>query len=480
MNVSSVSVSSAPSASHQSARVKIIQLSGPIKIIVPFEDCSNNVKHDGLKNTTDAPDHSASVCANGKTMNEQSNTSLVDKNYGGHCDDNTHKTLASDSEVVNPDFPISKDDTEVKKFDCNNPDDTVSPFCPYRPGNEILLKTSEEGTAIKAIIVKCFPATLSCCMVIRFVEPAIFNNTSQCVLKLYDRRFSTQHRNDWEASPWNPELEKNYRDFVNCGDAEEFFSYWDAEKDRNRNWSAAHVDNLDRWSVAKRETYLQWDSTHIYETEKKAYEHMTKLQGEDVPRLFGEVILDQPAPQDHTDADEAGDDEAESDDDDGDIDPHIVNIPGILIEYIDGFHLTNLHENLSQDCWQTIVDTAIEKLHHIQECGILNRDVNIRSFMVNPLNHKVVMIDFGIVLFREDCENDKEWERLQAYQDEEGAVGLVMQSYLANSGADKTTYKPSEYFWRLKYRYRGMEGEREGGTEEEEEFVQAHKDFVFR
>jgi hypothetical protein len=317
-------------------------------------------------------------------------------------------------------------------------------------------------------------------MVIRFVEPPVFNNTSQCVLKLYDRRFSTQHREDWEAAPWTPELEKEYQDFVECGDAEEFFSYWDAEKERDGEWSAAYVGNHDRWSVAKREAYLQWDATNTYETEKKAYEYMDTLQGEDVPRVFGEVVLDQSAElQSQIDAGEAGEDVTESIHGDADIDPQVVNIPGILIQYIDGFHLTDLHEHLPQDCWQSIVDTSIEKLHHIQDCGILNRDVNTRSFMVDPLTHKVMMIDFGIVLFREDSEDDREWEMLQAEEDEEGAVGLLMQTYLKERGGGGIVYKPSEHYWRLKYRYRGMEGEREGGTGEEEEYVKKHKNFVF-
>ncbi|KAG9580835.1 hypothetical protein KCU77_g12048, partial [Aureobasidium melanogenum] len=399
----------------------------------------------------------------------------------GDCSKLSYIDSASSNRTANfPSTTMEEKSSASTQSDCNHPDETLSPFCPYIAGNEILLKSLESDNPIKAVIVKCFPATLSCCMVIRFIEPPVFNNTSQCVLKLYDRRFSTQHRKDWEAAPWKPELEKEYQDFVGCGDAEEFFSYWDAEKERENEWSAAYVSNHARWSVAKREPYLQWDATNTYETEKKAYEHMAKLQGEDVPRVFGEVVLDQSAAlQNQSDDGEAGKDEAESIHQDSDINPQVVNMPGILIQYIDGFHLTDLHEHLPQDCWQPIVDTSIETLHHIQECGILNRDVNTRSFMVHPLTHKVMMIDFGIVLFRQDFEDDREWERLQAQEDEEGAVGLPMQTSLKERGGGTIIYKPSEQYWRLKYRYRGMEGEREGGTEEEKEYMKKHKDFVF-
>lgn len=322
-------------------------------------------------------------------------------------------------------------------------------------------------------------------MVIRFVEPAVFNDTTECVLKLYDRRFSNQLRSDWEAAPWTPELEKEYQKFVACGDAEEFFSYWDAEKERDFEWSAAHVDNRNRWSAAKREAYLQWDTTDAYEIEKRAYESMADLQGHDVPKIFGEVVLNQPAAfqkqeeNDTAEADDGEEDSASATSSEADINPHIVNIPGILMQHIDGFVLTDLHEHLPKDYWQSTVDTAIQKLNRIQESGILNRDVNTRSFMVDPLTRKVMMIDFGMVTFREDVEDDTEWERLQAWSNDEEAIGLLMQGFLKQWGGSTITYKPSEQYWRFKYRYRGMEGEKESGTEEEEEYVKKHKDFVF-
>ncbi|KAH0264905.1 hypothetical protein KCU91_g11758, partial [Aureobasidium melanogenum] len=465
-----------------SDRVQIVYLSGPIRIFLSINEreeteCSAHNKRDSCSKTSAAVTDSASAANKEafqlhRPINEPSPESCGKLSY---IDSTSSKRTANC-----PSTAMEEESSTVKQPDCNHPSETLSPFCPYITGNEILLRSPTSDNSIKAVIVKYFPATLSCCMVIRFVEPPVFNNTSECVLKLYDRRFSTQHREDWEVSPWTPELEKEYQDFVECGDAEEFFSYWDAEKERDGEWSAACVGNYDRWSIAKHEAYLQWDATNTCETEKKAYEHMAKLQGEDVPRVFGEVFLDQPAAhQGQRDGDEAGKDEAESTREDYDIDPQTINIPGILIQYINGFHLTDLHEHLPQDCWQSIVDTSVEKLHHIQECGILNRDLNTRSFMVDPLTHKVMMIDFGIVLFREDSEDDTEWERLQAEQDEEGALALPMQTYLKKRGGGSIVYKPSEQYWRLKYRYRGMEGEREGGTEEEEEYMKKHKDFVF-
>ena len=355
-----------------------------------------------------------------------------------------------------------------------------SSSCPYIVGNEILLKTSDEGLPIKAQIVKCFEATLSCVMVIRFIEPPIFNNTSECILKLLDRRFSTQARGDLELAPWTPEHEQKYQTFVRGGEAEELFGYWDAAKQINREWSAYYVANHRKWSSAKWEAYLQWQAHDMYEDEKKAYQLMADLQGAMVPNMLGEVYLDLPAEAAVDDDNEDPDGEAEStNSEEMAEEPSVHSIPGLLLQYVRGFHLTDLHEHLPYEHWQSTVDSALTTLRQIQECGILNNDVNTRNFIIDPATHEAMMIDFGITKFREDVDNDDEWERMQAWQDEEFQVAMTMRGRLKELTGTTITYKPTEWRWRLRYRYRDMEGEREGGTEEEEEYVKKHKDFVF-
>ncbi|KAG2160450.1 hypothetical protein VTO58DRAFT_105168 [Aureobasidium pullulans] len=475
-----------PMTSDRSQRVKTVYLSGPIKILLPLNECEE-VESSGREQPeldADMPLSSASVGAKNEKIVYLSGPIRIIVPWEDSDEIDSTKLAPNTDMTTNLTALTEETVSEVRKFDCNHPDDTLSPFCPYLPGNEILLKTSEDGAPIKAVILKYFPATLSCCMVIRFVEPHIVNNTSECVLKLYDRRFSTQHREDWDAAPWAPELEKEYQDFVSCGDAEEFFSYWDAEKECDDNWSAAYINNSDRWSPAKREAYLQWESTMTYEIEKKAYENMAELQGKDVPKVFGEIVLNEPfiASKENTsdENNEDDDEDVEEDSAEADRNPHTINIPGILIQYINGFHLTDLHEHWPNEHWQSIVDSAIEKLHHVQECGILNRDLNTRNFQVDPQTHNVMMIDFGMVSFREDAEDERQWESAQACQDEEGAVGLLMQNYLKERGGGSITYKPSERVLRLRYRFNDIDGEREGGTAEEDEYVKKHKDFVFR
>lgn len=125
MDVNTTSLRDVPSIPDESTRIKIVQLSGPIKIIMPVKDCTNN-KHTDLDKESDAPESCASVCATNKTMIEQSSSSPIDGHHGGDCDDGGRKFLAHNSEVINLVIPITTGDTEVKEFDCNNPDDTMS------------------------------------------------------------------------------------------------------------------------------------------------------------------------------------------------------------------------------------------------------------------------------------------------------------------------------------------------------------------
>ncbi|KAH0288200.1 hypothetical protein M436DRAFT_82703 [Aureobasidium namibiae CBS 147.97] len=354
-----------------------------------------------------------------------------------------------------------------------------SPFCPYVVGTEIDLKTSDEGLPIKAQVIKCFEATLSCVMVIRFIEPPVFNNTSECILKLLDRRFSTQARGDLDLAPWTPTLEQKYQAFIREGKAEELFGYWDAAKQINREWSAYYVANHRKWSPAKWETYIQWQAHDIYEDEKKAYQLMADLQGISIPNMLGEVYLDLPAEAAVDDDNEDPDQESRSTESGNTADePSVHSIPGLLLQYVRGFHLNELHEHLPREHWQTVVDSSLTTLRQIQDCGILNRNVNLRSFIIDPATQHVMMIDFGITKFRDDVGSDNEWERMQAWEDEDFQLAMSMQGMLWNLTGSTITYKPTEWRWRLKYRYH-MGGEEEGGTEEEEEYVKKQKDFVF-
>jgi hypothetical protein len=332
------------------------------------------------------------------------------------------------------------------------------------------------GTPIRAVISKYFPATLSCVMIVHFVEPPIFNNTSTCILKLYDRRFATSVRESAAfVTPWTPDLEMQYQEFVDCGDAGELFSYWDAEILCDREWFAASMPNHEKWRPEKWEAHLQWKSREMYDKEKKSYERMIDLQGQQVPKMLGHVVLN--IQKDDINASTCTHTE-DLDDEDQYARP-VREIPGLLLELVHGFHLTQLNKHLPPSDWPSTIDTAIATLHRIQDCQILNSDVNTRSFIVDPISHKVKMIDFGNVWFREDFTTEREWQEWQTSVDEEGAVAMVMQNRLKRVTGRAIGYRQSERTRRLTYRFNLEAGPNEGGTEEEDAWVKEDSDFWF-
>jgi len=112
-----------------------------------------------------------------------------------------------------------------------------------------------------------------------------------------------------------------------------------------------------------------------------------------------------------------------------------LNIPGILLHYIGGFPLTDIADYAPRESWQTICEDAIRIINLIGDLGILNEDVKTRSFIAHEdmdaeNEFKVTMTDFALCKFRREYEDDYAWDTWKAMQDEEGAVGYVMQRHL--------------------------------------------------
>jgi hypothetical protein len=75
-----------------------------------------------------------------------------------------------------------------------------------------------------------------------------------------------------------------------------------------------------------------------------------------------------------------------------------------LIEYIEGFSLSNLETKAPKSQWQVICDNAIDIIHLIGDHGILNNGVRPENFLVryNPEGkYQVFQIDFSEVYYRD-------------------------------------------------------------------------------
>ena len=104
-----------------------------------------------------------------------------------------------------------------------------------------------------------------------------------------------------------------------------------------------------------------------------------------------------------------------------------TDIPGILLQYIDEFPLTDIAAHAPREAWQSLCEQAICIVHHISDRGILNEDVKTRSLTIQINSEgtfKMFMLDFALCDFHRDYKSEEEWWGWKATQDEEGGVDL--------------------------------------------------------
>lgn len=112
---------------------------------------------------------------------------------------------------------------------------------------------------------------------------------------------------------------------------------------------------------------------------------------------------------------------------------NLLGMKGIILQYIQGFRLSDMANHAPQSSWQQIFDQAIRIVHVLGDEQILNNDVRPDKFIVSATSNggnQVHMIDFSICRQRRSDELYSEWGREKWWNDEEGAVGLVMKKRL--------------------------------------------------
>lgn len=263
--------------------------------------------------------------------------------------------------------------------------------------------------------------TLSCGMFVEILEgscqdipsPAISATTA--FLKLFDRRYASQLRQDNGIIPWVEDIEDAYLDFIKSSKAEEFLQ-------RLRTDDKFKEATEEEWDVAENEAFLAHELIGLYTAETATYARLHNYQNKLIPRLLAPVSLDIAS---------LGADSVAG------MSVELYQVKGILLEYLPGFTLSTLEKHAPQSCWQKIVDQAINIVHILGDNNILNADVRPDNFIVVPNGddqYQVFMIDFGQCRLRGTEESDLDWGREKWRQDEEGAVGLVMKHKLGKLG----------------------------------------------
>lgn len=273
---------------------------------------------------------------------------------------------------------------------------------------------------MEARIVRVFePFNLSCVMVVRIECPAFaLDGNEDVVLKVWDRRFAQQVRKNGKMQPWSLELEKEYVQFAGDDVGLKFIN----ALPENPPWSEAQF-----WNPSQDEASLQYYLQGLHDTEIKVYNTLQDSQGKDIPRLIADVeiaVNDPEMPE-----------------------AHKQSFSGILLQHIPGFPLRNLADNAPRELWQSICDDAIRIINLMGDQGILNEYMDTSSFIVNldveeGSRFKLTMINFCQCNFRDEFETEEEWSQEKAIQEEEEAIGRVMQSRLDEVGGG-FVYHPS-------------------------------------
>lgn len=261
------------------------------------------------------------------------------------------------------------------------------------------------------------------------------------ILKLYDRRFAAGLRaGDYRykaIQPWDPAHDDA---FVALAQSDEASDYSGKDKDGNPIFPG------EDWTVAQKEVFLYHQCLELYKAEVEAYHTLKPLQGMDIPELYANVCCLE------------GESTAA---------PAVsyLQVSGILLEFIPGFALRDIATHAPEEDWQVICDDAIATIHKIDDLGVLNHDVRIDNVLVRRLSneetkrdiYKAVFIDFALSEVRGEM-SAEDWTVKKCRQDEEGAIGYVMQARLKKRvGSRKKHTEVFPFTYQATGRYRHSE-----------------------
>jgi len=114
----------------------------------------------------------------------------------------------------------------------------------------------------------------------------------------------------------------------------------------------------------------------------------------------------------------------------------------------------------SSSILSSVCDDAVVLIHQISDHGILNTDVRLDNILVRLLTspgsmpkiedpNPCVLIDLALCRLRREDENEDAWIAEKWSQDEEGAVGRVLEGLLKRLGHEGVwKYKPSLRYYR--------------------------------
>jgi hypothetical protein len=235
------------------------------------------------------------------------------------------------------------------------------------------------------------------------------------VLKLYDRRFGSSLRTDYDPRlvPHTQAHEVAFQSFVKRGMMAEFLGQLKEADEAEESPPLASRKFLDNTTngCAKYEAARWRECNEHFRSETKAYKRLANLQGKSLPRMVasirlvavGDKFISAPA----------------------NIPPQAAfyfEVRGILLERIDGYNLADMttsslappSDNLMK--WGQIIQSAIDMAHEINRQGIIMQDCAPRNVVVDKQSQTPHIVDLAQCLFRGEL--TKLWQKWRRHEDD--------------------------------------------------------------
>jgi hypothetical protein len=160
-------------------------------------------------------------------------------------------------------------------------------------------------------------------MVVRLDHPELASE-GDVALKLFDRRFATQLRENELICPWTVPVENEFHRFLGDDGASKFLAALDADDEMmSQDWQT--------WDTAQNEAYISHQAKRLCDIEVKVYKSLKDIQGVVVPRLITCVTI-------------SGSVSAQST-----MISQYTHVPGIVLQYVKGFHWPILEKNAPRE-----------------------------------------------------------------------------------------------------------------------------------
>ncbi|CAG9977244.1 unnamed protein product [Clonostachys byssicola] len=305
---------------------------------------------------------------------------------------------------------------------------------PYVKGNTLTLSVRrvgkksplqlDDGDEVRARIVDVIePATLSVVVVVEVDAPSKQEgqtiqptSTVKMVLKVFDRRFSSQLREELKSSgPSTLATEKEYLGFLEQGSMADFVA----------NYNKDYKFTSDDWDSPMQEAHFSLTCARMKETEARIYDYLGDLQGIHIPTFYADVqIASKPVAGEQIHRNLA----------------KYLDVGAILIEYIPGFLLSDMVTESPEPAWPGICDQAIQVVHKIIGHHFVNTDMQTRNVIVRrdgEENYQVFYIDFGLCDFRDPLDSDEVWMEYAYQNAEENRIGWSLANAISRAKGKK-------------------------------------------